>query len=223
MPLHRTDWVQLGRGACVRAWAGSGSISKLEFRVNVRKLVDRDGYKADLAEIDTLFEELDVDRGGGISMVELKHALKTLKDKTVEATERAAALGESADDFRRLAVHTKQVARITRLTEQAVAQLDAATEASKSLVRDSNDTKHSGVGSRSLNAKMAPAPSTDTSSAGGSAAGAQLGALMVRRGLDAEKVLASWDTSGDGVIDADEVCATDCSGEPLPFGSPRAD
>ena len=34
--------------------------------------------------------------------------------------------------------------------------------------------------------------------------GSQLGALMVRKGLNAEAVVASWDESGDGLIQIDE-------------------
>ena len=34
--------------------------------------------------------------------------------------------------------------------------------------------------------------------------GSQLGALMVRKGLNAEAVVASWDESGDGLIQVDE-------------------
>lgn len=73
-------------------------------------------------------------------------ALKTLQQSAEDAKAKAVTLQDSADDYRRRAVHTKQVAAMTRLTELSVAELDAATEASKSLVKGTNDTKHSNVG-----------------------------------------------------------------------------
>tara|TARA_B110000046_G_C12651171_1_gene256669 strand:+ start:71 stop:328 length:258 start_codon:yes stop_codon:yes gene_type:complete len=80
---------------------------------------------------------------------------------------------------------TAQVAAITRLAESHIAQLSAATDASRSLVRNSNDTKHSNVGKGSLNKKMASNANTKFDKVlEGNAVAAQLGTLMLRKGLD---------------------------------------
>ena len=184
-----------------------GSITRLEFRVNVRKLVDKGGYSCQMAELYALFNELDVDRGGGISISELKMALKKLEQTTEAARRRAAALQQSAGAFRHLAVQTKQVAAITRLAEKSLDELELATDASKSLVKNSKDTKHSGVGKGSLNKRVSGGGNPGTAAAAkleGNTAGAQLGALMVRKNMDAEMVVCTWDESGDGLIQMDE-------------------
>jgi len=191
----------------MRVWDPNkdGSISKLEFRVNVRKLVDKGGYKAKLEDIDALFADMDIDHGGGIGIGELKLALKKLEQRTREASERAIRQRESAELFRQKAALTKEVAAITQLAETHIAQLSAATDASRSLVRNSNDTKHSNVGKGSLNKKMASNANTKFDKVlEGNAVAAQLGTLMLRKGLDADRVAQEWDQSGDGLIQLNE-------------------
>ena len=196
-------------GALIVEWDPNkdAHISKLEFRVGVRKLLDRGGYACCVPDLDALFEEIDVDQSGGVSLPELKAAVKRLSSLSKLTQQRAVSLGESAAMYKRLALHTRRVAEITRLLEHSVAELEAVTDASRSLVKNSSDTKHSNVGKGSLNQKTRPSKEGLGSRAShleGNAVGAQLGALMVRKGLRAESIVETWDASGDGLLQMGE-------------------
>ena len=58
----------------IRSWDpnGDGDVSKMEFRQNVRKLIN----KPDVKEVDALFDTMDEDKGGSLDTSELKAALK---------------------------------------------------------------------------------------------------------------------------------------------------
>ena len=90
---------------------GDGEITKMEFRQNVRKLLD----KPDVKDIDSLFDTIDQDKGGSLDTGELKAALKKLQnDAATNASganatrERAAFLRKRADEARKVALTTRE-------------------------------------------------------------------------------------------------------------------
>ena len=106
----------------LREWDpnGDGSISRMEFRVDVRKML---GNNVDAQETDALFRELDSDNSGAIDLEELKVALTQLKEAAVEASKSHAAKISAANDHRQRAHHAQEVAEATETVEQLADEL----------------------------------------------------------------------------------------------------
>ena len=94
----------------VREWDQDkdGSVSRQEFRINMRKLFAKAPPKGD--EVDALFKELDNDGGGDLDVDELKVAFGKLKDAVVKAKENASKSQEAAEMLRMVAVRVRGVA-----------------------------------------------------------------------------------------------------------------
>ena len=101
----------------LREWDpnGDGTISRMEFRVDVRKML---GNNVDVQEADALFKELDSDNSGAIDLEELKVALTQLKDAAVEASKSHAAKISAANEYRQRAQHAQEVAEATETVEE---------------------------------------------------------------------------------------------------------
>lgn len=94
-----------------------GTVSKLEFRINVRKL----GLSEELAntqQIDTIFKWLDMDNGGSLDRVEIRAGIRKLEEDYKSLRVQNAAVHERAARLRELANHVKQAAEATELYEQ---------------------------------------------------------------------------------------------------------
>ena len=74
----------------------AGSLSKHEFRKAVRDVLAADnGAKYDVREVDALFSELDVDKGGDVDIGELSRGMRRLqKQNAATAEQRKASLAE---------------------------------------------------------------------------------------------------------------------------------
>ena len=73
-----------------------GTVSRMEFRQNVRKLFSND-TKIDVKEVDALFARLDADHSGEMDTREVKAALKKLIQGTVGASAPPEAAGGSTE------------------------------------------------------------------------------------------------------------------------------
>ena len=93
-----------------------GTITKMEFRGNIRKLVPD---KVDVKDIDKLFDRFDADKSGEMDIPEVKAALKKLQDAVVKASGQSEKLQAAADKLRKKAEYTQQVANITKESERA--------------------------------------------------------------------------------------------------------
>ena len=98
-----------------------GTITKMEFRANVRKLVPE---KVDVKEVDNLFETLDVDKSGEIDISELKLALKRLQDAAAQASAQSEQLRASLEDLHARAARAQNVATLTAQSEQVHREKD---------------------------------------------------------------------------------------------------
>ena len=101
----------------VRAWAKNGDspISKMEFRVHVRSILN----KTDAKDIDALFERLDSDKGGTLDVEELKAALWKLQDASARAAKDQVARDARATFYRERAALADTAATCTGTWEQA--------------------------------------------------------------------------------------------------------
>ena len=99
-----------------------GTITKMEFRGNVRKMLP----KADTKEIDDLFNQLDDDHSGEMDVSEIKGALRKLqKSAAAAAATQSAVLARSAE-MRAKAERLRGVKAETLVYEEAVLELEAA-------------------------------------------------------------------------------------------------
>ena len=99
-----------------------GTITKMEFRGNVRKMLP----KADTKEIDALFEQLDDDGSGEMDVAEIKGALRKLqKQAAVAASSQSAVLARAAE-MRAKADRIRKVKEETVVYEEAVLELQTA-------------------------------------------------------------------------------------------------
>lgn len=105
----------------IREWDpnGDGSITKMEFRQDVRKLLD----KPDVRDIDALFEKLDADNSGSLETDELQLALRKLQEQAKGSASSAEATATGAIALRKRAQQIKEVAAITARAEEAVLKL----------------------------------------------------------------------------------------------------
>eukprot|EP00966_Prymnesium_polylepis_P216345 5008352-Prymnesium_polylepis.1 len=86
---------------------GTGSITKIDFRTNVRNL----GLKAEDDEIDALFARMDDDGGGSLDLVELRTALQKLQDEASVAAEEATKIATIATRLRKKADFSTQACK----------------------------------------------------------------------------------------------------------------
>lgn len=95
-----------------------GSISKMEFRQNVRNLV----AKADVKESDSLFESLDTEKKGELDTDAVKKALRKLFDAADKFGGNADAIRASAERLRQRAAIVAEAAELTAAWERATAE-----------------------------------------------------------------------------------------------------
>lgn len=107
----------------LREWDpnGDGSISRMEFRVDVRKMLGND---VDVKEADALFAELDSDSSGAIDLGELKVALTQLKEAAQEATKSHAAKLTAANEYKERAAFAQEVADATQTVENLANEIN---------------------------------------------------------------------------------------------------
>jgi len=128
-----------------------GTISKMEFRQDIRKLLE--GRQINTKDIDELFETIDLDHGGEIDTSELKAALRQLHKAALEANQEKAQAQAKAVVVRGLVAHAHAVAEATKASEQAALEHDAVVKGST---------------------------------------GAQLGAVLLRKGISVAEVASKW-------------------------------
>ena len=121
----------------------------MEFRQNVRKLID----KQDVKEVDKLFEELDLDNSGELDLAEIKAALKKLQESARVASERATGVLQRAQITRQRAEQMQSIADLTKSAEQA---------------------------------------SIDMTAVGRKSVGAQLGSILIKKGLKVGEIVTKW-------------------------------
>ena len=126
-----------------------GTVSKMEFRQNVRKLID----KQDVKEVDKLFDDLDSDKSGELDLAEIKSALKKLQDSARLAAERATGVMQQAQAMRQRADQIQSIADLTKSAEQA---------------------------------------SVDMAEVGRKSVGAQLGSILIKKGLKVSEIVTKW-------------------------------
>ena len=95
-------------------------ISKMEFRTNVRKMLDKPNVK----ELDSLFESLDEDKGGSLDISEVRSAFARLRGAAADAMKASIAVGEASALYRERAAQATEVAELTRSVEVAEKRLD---------------------------------------------------------------------------------------------------
>ena len=126
-----------------------GTITKMEFRQNVRKLVD----KQDVKEVDKLFDKLDKDHSGELDMNECKTAIRNLQTTAKQDLQQLQIIFERANELREKASRFQAIADLTRTSEESARAL---TEENKKSV------------------------------------GAQLGVILVKKGLKVSDLVAKW-------------------------------
>ena len=108
---------------------GDGVISKLEFRVNLRKLLSGASMTLEVRDIDGLFAELDHDGDGKLDLPNVKAALKKLQDECRGAKARVARMQE----------HLGELSKVVNTYREAVADataLEAGRERLNSMKTD---------------------------------------------------------------------------------------
>ena len=107
----------------VTQWAKKGGvgISKHEFRVHVRKLMEH----ADSKDVDALFVRFDEDGGGALDVAELKTALQALKDAALENAHNEADRRKLMQRVEDRLEMTKTVLKKTSAFEEADARFEA--------------------------------------------------------------------------------------------------
>lgn len=107
----------------VTQWAKRGvePITKFEFRLNVRKLMEQ----ANAKDVDALFDKFDDDHGGSLDVAELKKALKALKDSAVDAARSEAETRELMAQLQARVEQARQVMSKTKASEEAEIKLEA--------------------------------------------------------------------------------------------------
>ena len=106
----------------VRQWAKRGvePISKMEFRQNVRKVLDKTNTK----DIDALFEEMDDDGGGSLDVEELQSALKDFQAKAATAAAASNSVMEGLDFIRSKVASVQECLNATLTFENGQQQLE---------------------------------------------------------------------------------------------------
>lgn len=113
---------QLNVHELVKSWAKPPhyeEINKHEFRVHVRKLVT-----CEAAEVDALFDEVDLDHDGTFSPAEMRVSLKRFQDAAVSTAARERAVRERAELLRQQALAAKDAAEKTAEIESLRAEVD---------------------------------------------------------------------------------------------------
>jgi Ca2+-binding EF-hand superfamily protein len=109
----------------IREWDpnGDGTITKQEFRLNVRKLFPKD-TPPKVQDIDALFQSLDDDGSGSLDVAELKAALKKLQDTAASSKAGASLAQERAGELRARAAELRNgVLAATIASERALEEL----------------------------------------------------------------------------------------------------
>jgi len=99
-----------------------GSITKMEFRHNIKKLLPND-KRLDTKEIDTLFDALDEDKGGELDSAELRLALKKLQDIATSAAIDVASIQANSERLEQRAALVKELAETVRVYETKEADI----------------------------------------------------------------------------------------------------
>ena len=109
--------------ALIREWDpnNDGSVTKQEFRINMRKLFQKAPPRGE--EVDALFKQLDSDGGGDLDVAELKAAFKKFKDTAHKARSSANAENAVADEKRAKAERIREVGRQVAKKEAMAAEL----------------------------------------------------------------------------------------------------
>ena len=104
------------------SWAKRGvePITKFEFRVNVRKLMEN----ANAKDADALFDSFDEDRGGTLDIPELRKVLKSLKDAAVGAQREEADTRKLVEQVEERLEQSLEVLAKTRASEEAEVRLE---------------------------------------------------------------------------------------------------
>jgi len=98
-----------------------GAISKMEFRAAVRKLLD--GRQLDVKEIDSLFNDIDLDRGGEVDISELKAGIRRLHKAAVEAARKSDEAKAKGGKLREHVGRAQAVLAATKASEVANGEL----------------------------------------------------------------------------------------------------
>jgi Ca2+-binding EF-hand superfamily protein len=109
-------------GEIVSKWATRGvePITKMQFRQNVRRLVEGSHSK----EVDWLFAGLTEDTSSGVEVKAVRRALSKLKETAMRDQQRSVMLNEAASELHDRARRTREVAVATRESEDADARLE---------------------------------------------------------------------------------------------------
>jgi len=103
-----------------------GSVSKTEFRTCVGEM----GVTAEAAEVDALFDSLDADGGGDLSLNELKPTLKRLLDSATGSETEIKELTKSTKEVRK-AAKQQQASVVTAQAKEDREAKEAEEEARK--------------------------------------------------------------------------------------------
>ena len=119
---------------------GSGTITRSEFRVKVRQLIDSDeGTDATSdAEVDTLFDSLLANAGPSavdLPLSALKPAIKHMVEAAAAAEAEKAQLVQSAAEHRRLSAQAKQAITVVQEAQEEEARLAAMVTKQPLMVR----------------------------------------------------------------------------------------
>ena len=104
-----------------------GDISKQEFRLHTKKL----GLEASTADIDALYDSLDLDGSGSLDTDEMKEALKRMKDNVKHVKASVELVIEAAKDLAATAPLLRAAAEDMHLVEAARLRLETMRQESK--------------------------------------------------------------------------------------------
>ena len=118
-------------GEVVSKWDkdGDNTVSRAEFRQNVKELGVDDKSSTAKNDINALFDSLDTDGGGALDLEEVKILFKKLLDSAVAAAQELKELTKAKDKVRRSAARKHSELAAQRVEEAAEAA--AATEAAQ--------------------------------------------------------------------------------------------
>ena len=107
----------------VQSWnkkGGNEPLSKMEFRQNIRKLLD----KADSKKIDAMFDSLDENRSGTLDLQDIRTALKKLQDAAGVMARSTLDVREKIERIRQLESLAQQALEATRVMEEKTAEME---------------------------------------------------------------------------------------------------